>query len=481
MAAAPLAELLEPALECLFSTDTSFRDPTAKYVGLENLAILEVWSFSDTEWPDFINDILPPEQIRSWVDKEAPVKDGKKPLASLKMLIGTRKERDRAFQPTNEDINLANSMQHLSRTFRLPTAYLDSMLFARFLSYEGLELDPDLSTISSYKAGFGESSIAWSFDPITNSSRAVLTFHDGTNDDERANFIRCLYRSRALADQALFLPYVKAIFCFTKLSAMVHQAARRGSALESDIKYCFENPDDLVAYKALMSVSNRNAYNAGVMASCQESLEVVRQVTTYFFNKDRLSYTSSESLKGSFSYQKGDFLKACLRNIDQRATARLADAAKCQQRSTRQVTLIMGVQAQRNQNISLEISRSSEQIATESRRDQALSVQIARASTTIALESRRDASSMKTIAAVTMSFLPGTFVSSCFAMPLFNWDGRGGGGVVNPRIWVYWAVTIPLTLLTFFVWWAWFRYRNKREIAAKVEGLEDIAVGESGN
>lgn len=92
---------------------------------------------------------------------------------------------------------------------------------------------------------------------------------------------------------------------------------------------------------------------------------------------------------------------------------------------------------------------SLRQIASESRRDQAVSVEIARASKAIALGSRRDRSLVKTIAAVTMSFLPGTFLASCFAISLFNWDGESGEGVINRQIWIYWAITIPLTILTF--------------------------------
>ncbi len=127
---------------------------------------------------------------------------------------------------------------------------------------------------------------------------------------------------------------------------------------------------------------------------------------------------------------------------------------------------MMGIRAQREQDISLQIARSSREIATESRRDQAVSLDIARASKAIALQSRKDSSSMKTIAAVTMSFLPGTFVASFFAMPLFEWDSDDGR-VVNPQIWVYWVVAIPLTVLSFAAWWIWLRYQDKCDGAAK--------------
>ena len=52
------------------------------------------------------------------------------------------------------------------------------------------------------------------------------------------------------------------------------------------------------------------------------------------------------------------------------------------------------------------------------------------------LESRRDSSSMKTRAVVTMVFLPGTFIATFFAMPLFDWQASNGQ-VVDKRIRIF--------------------------------------------
>jgi Mg2+ and Co2+ transporter CorA len=54
-------------------------------------------------------------------------------------------------------------------------------------------------------------------------------------------------------------------------------------------------------------------------------------------------------------------------------------------------------------------------------RDGSLNIALARDSRTLAAASKRDSSSMKTLAAMTALFLPGTFVASFFAMPVFNW------------------------------------------------------------
>ena len=83
---------------------------------------------------------------------------------------------------------------------------------------------------------------------------------------------------------------------------------------------------------------------------------------------------------------------------------------------------------------------------------------------------------MKAIALLTMTFLPGTFVAvgcqrplqknhheanfcglkSFFAMPLLNWQAPRGGPVVSHRLWIYWAVTAPLTAVVLLLWSTWY-------------------------
>ena len=68
---------------------------------------------------------------------------------------------------------------------------------------------------------------------------------------------------------------------------------------------------------------------------------------------------------------------------------------------------------------------------------------------------------MKTLAVVTVTFLPGTFVSALFAIPVFDWDAGTNQSIVSSRLWMYWAVTIPLTILTIVPWLLWTRSANR--------------------
>lgn len=96
------------------------------------------------------------------------------------------------------------------------------------------------------------------------------------------------------------------------------------------------------------------------------------------------------------------------------------------------------------------LTEASLTIARETKRD-------AEASFILAQETKRDADAMKTLAVVTMVFLPGTAVATIFAMPFFDWNHDKGSNLVNVsgNFWIYWVTTIPLTIATLSVWRLW--------------------------
>lgn len=91
-------------------------------------------------------------------------------------------------------------------------------------------------------------------------------------------------------------------------------------------------------------------------------------------------------------------------------------------------------------------------------RDQNQNLRIGRDTHILARESKRDSTAMKAIAIVTMFFLPGTFLSSLFSIEFFDWGALHGNEVVNPRIWVYWALTIPVTILVVALYLIWEKF-----------------------
>lgn len=118
-------------------------------------------------------------------------------------------------------------------------------------------------------------------------------------------------------------------------------------------------------------------------------------------------------------------------------------------------------------------------------------ISLAKDQARIAEEVKRDSTSMNGIACVTMIYLPGTFTAvslpdhdnplsfksltfitqSFFALPFLEHK------IGLAQFWIYWLVTIPLTLFTLFCWYLWKRHRgahSKKEFVKNVAAIEKI-------
>ncbi|KAF2836599.1 hypothetical protein M501DRAFT_996812 [Patellaria atrata CBS 101060] len=98
------------------------------------------------------------------------------------------------------------------------------------------------------------------------------------------------------------------------------------------------------------------------------------------------------------------------------------------------------------------------------------------------------AAAMKTLAFLTTLFLPGTYVATIFSTGMFNWHidsdsqqtatdrasnsqfSSAGIGADSPPMrektishmfWVYWAITVPLTILVAVGWRVWWSREKK--------------------
>ncbi|KAK3990650.1 hypothetical protein QBC44DRAFT_63463 [Cladorrhinum sp. PSN332] len=115
-----------------------------------------------------------------------------------------------------------------------------------------------------------------------------------------------------------------------------------------------------------------------------------------------------------------------------------------------------------------------------SQQDSSLSTEIASDSKELAAASKRDSSSMKVIAILTTLFLPGTFVSTLFSMPIWDWEVSRLSDVSARYMWFYWVLTIPLTVLVMglFGGYAWYQGRKNERSSrrARESILTDIRV-----
>ncbi|KZL72851.1 protein kinase, partial [Colletotrichum tofieldiae] len=81
----------------------------------------------------------------------------------------------------------------------------------------------------------------------------------------------------------------------------------------------------------------------------------------------------------------------------------------------------------------------------------------------IATATGRDSRQMRSIALVTMVFLPGTFFATLFSMTFFNWSPEEGEkSLVSSYIWIYFLATTIFTASTLFIWWYFLSYRQRQ-------------------
>ena len=70
----------------------------------------------------------------------------------------------------------------------------------------------------------------------------------------------------------------------------------------------------------------------------------------------------------------------------------------------------------------------------------------------VAVETHRDSTSMKTIASLTMVYLPSTFAASIFSTGFFSVPSSGSALVVSSAIWKFIIVAAILTSIAIGVW-----------------------------
>ncbi|KAK2592486.1 hypothetical protein QQS21_009831 [Conoideocrella luteorostrata] len=104
-----------------------------------------------------------------------------------------------------------------------------------------------------------------------------------------------------------------------------------------------------------------------------------------------------------------------------------------------------------------------------SQREARLNLEIAGEQRRIAHASKRDSTAMKTISLMGTLFLPGTYLASVFSMTFFNF--QESAHPVSVSLWIYFAVTIPITASIVAIW-LWFDRRREAQYAKDDEDLE---------
>ncbi|MCJ1455701.1 hypothetical protein MMC28_006057 [Mycoblastus sanguinarius] len=75
---------------------------------------------------------------------------------------------------------------------------------------------------------------------------------------------------------------------------------------------------------------------------------------------------------------------------------------------------------------------------------------------------KNDSKSMRAIASVTVVFLPAATIAAVFGCQFFNFDSTSRTVSIATDFWIFWVLTLPLSLLI-FVYYYWFCYLRRPE------------------
>ncbi|RXW21855.1 hypothetical protein EST38_g3992 [Candolleomyces aberdarensis] len=100
---------------------------------------------------------------------------------------------------------------------------------------------------------------------------------------------------------------------------------------------------------------------------------------------------------------------------------------------------------------------------------------IAELTSKISEQTQKDSSAMITIAALTLVFLPATFISSIFSMSFFDFQDSNKSVSIANNIWLYPAVAIPFTIIVIFAWNWWAKHGKSSN--NRVKAIDERYIG----
>ncbi|KAH8711821.1 hypothetical protein GQ44DRAFT_714242 [Phaeosphaeriaceae sp. PMI808] len=217
-----------------------------------------------------------------------------------------------------------------------------------------------------------------------------------------------------IVDQIITL-YDQSVWCIRDLIRRVEKGRELDGATETD-------------FSELHEISRHATHSTETLIVAAQSIAAMQERHREFRERS-ISATSAKKTNFRDLQQHMEFQAQLIRNMVERSRSN-------QERLQSEITLAYNLITQRDSKIMVAIGEAT----------------------------NSDSSAMKTVAIVTMIFLPATFTSAVFSMSFFDYSPATSTEVenwsVSSKIWIYWAVAIPLTLLTLFAWMFWKRKVN---------------------
>lgn len=413
-------------------------------IGLGDVTGFDIWTAENQDGPRVQKTSLLQDSIEKWIEESCDTMIGGERLRG-KVLIGNQVVHQDLLRPPDIAEAVWFSRNQLCDKFALPPLAVEQLSHQSswYLTFPGYHQSFWKSCEGLGTSRFG---FAMCSDREKQTFSAVIVFYRAVKVKDRARLQRDLEGlGRHLAGDLSFIPYL-VLQLIIRIESF-HVAESDREARQADHEILRQNN----IYPQFAAIHKRAHQLAAVDIDTSNGLKLAKRWSAFNELDQRVQAEAAGTNAQKLDLQHGvDFSSQLLENI-------IETSKRSQEQSSRQVSTWLGMLAYEQQTMGL--------------RDQQTSISIAEASKTIAEETKKDSASMKTLALVTMCFLPATSVSSIFAMPLFDWDQKGRK-VVSPSIWIYFVFASALTLLTVGTWWLWqrrLRSGNRVRDASKLE------------
>ncbi|KAI1150268.1 hypothetical protein F4825DRAFT_20584 [Nemania diffusa] len=313
----------------------------------------------------------------------------------------------------------------------------------------------------SYYIGTALYILMWSFDRSTRKTRAILLSRDFISTEELGSLRRLLQ----LEVDRLYSPFLLAWVSLVHLSNWMDSSTyylltsiRQLEELTGYGPYGRKKASDEVPIDRLTQASKDIGYVQVNLANQLRHVTIGTAISTHIATRAaKLTDYAVEEYKQKCQAELDEF-NATIPSLQRSLNDSSAYVYYLQERVRSQNTVVYALMTHEDARINISLAKASKELAE---------------------AAKKDSSSMKSIAVMTMLFLPGTYFAALWAVPSLKW---GQPNVIQSDFWWYWAFTGPSTLLVFAVWFGlhkwglpWSRKSKPEKSNAGYEVLDEAS------
>ncbi|KAI1124682.1 hypothetical protein F5Y10DRAFT_284834 [Nemania abortiva] len=325
-----------------------------------------------------------------------------------------------------------NVFMSVFRRFGIDPRFLQLLKTNRY----GLHYDWENLRVSYY-IGTALYILMWSFDRATRKTRAILLSRDFISTEELGSLRRLLQ----LEVDKLHSPFLLAWVSLVHLSNWMDSSTyylltniRQLEELTGYGPYGRKNSSSEIPIDRLTQASKNIGYVQVNLANQLRHVTIGTAIATHLATRAaKITDYAVESYTQKCKTELDEF-SSTIPSLQRSLNDSSAYVYYLQERVRSQNTVVYALMTHEDARINISLAKASKELAE---------------------AAKKDSSSMKSIAIMTMLFLPGTYFAALWAVPSLKW---GQSNVIQSDFWWYWAFTGPSTLLIFAIWFGLHRW-----------------------